>query len=86
MASFLATTSGNISFIFGRPIICKTIHILTNRATSLSVCSVLIDRLIVDWWFEYMNPGVTPCGLLLDVSVLDNTMSKSKKKDKNKIR
>jgi len=82
MASFLATTSGNISFIFGRPIICKTIHILTNRATSLSVCSVLIGRLIVDWWFENMNPGVTPRGLLLDVSVLDNKNVKIKSKKK----
>ena len=52
-------TSGNISFIFEHPIICKTVNISTNLTTSSSVCLVFIGRLITDWLVENINPYMT---------------------------
>ena len=41
--------SGNLSFVFDRPIKCKTVkYILTNRTATIGVYSVLIPKDLVD--------------------------------------
>ena len=51
--------SGNLSFIFDRPIICKTLKYIDQ--------SVLKSMLKADWSVENMNHDMTPNGMLIDV-------------------
>ena len=44
----------------------KRLNILTTQTIVLDVYSLSKSRLIADWSVEYMNPGMTPNGMLLD--------------------
>ena len=68
----LGVKSGNLSFIFGRPIICKTLKHIDhwhNRSRCV-LCFKGFSRLITDWLVENVNPDMTSNRILLDVSVL----------------
>ena len=57
----LVTISGNLSFIFDRPIICKTLKYIDQ--------SVLKGMLKADWSVGNMSHDMTPNGMLIDVSL-----------------
>jgi hypothetical protein len=59
--------SGNISFIFDRPIICKTVKYIEeteNRSLRALGFDILrFYKLIADWSLENMKDDVTPQGM-----------------------
>ena len=70
----LGVTSGKISFIFDRPIICKTVKYIDQSDKKSS------SRLIPDWSLENMTSNMAQNRMLLDFSC------KTKKKKNNKKR
>jgi hypothetical protein len=74
--------SCNLSFIFDRPIIWKTVIYIVQSDNS-TCCILDIDvyrfrRLIVDWSVENVNHYITPRGRSLDINV---SSTKTKKKN-----
>jgi len=64
--------SGNLSFIFDRPIICKTIkymYVDQSGIISWRVFGFKKYRLAADWSVEDMNSDMPPIWMLLDVSL-----------------
>ena len=63
--------SGNLSVIFGLPIICKTVKYIDKSDSSfhhkLSFNASRFGRLIADWAVENMNSDATTYGMLHDV-------------------